>query len=71
MSDESPVKINRGEVDEALELLEDAMNAGQRSLSHKEVRPSTHMLAHKTRDAYRVLIRAHPDYELSEKDNDE
>lgn len=60
------VELPADEVDMALELLEEAMQAGERSLSHEEVRPSTHTLAYKARDAYRVLVREHPDYELTE-----
>lgn len=65
------VEIDSEEVDKALETLEEAMRAGERSLSHDEVRPSTHMLAKRTRDAYKILVDAHVDYEFVEGGNDE
>lgn len=58
------------DVDEALEDLEDAMAAGERTLGHDEVRPSATMLAHRTRDAYRTLVEAHPRYQLQEGGDD-
>lgn len=72
MSEESGdhrVELDADAVDEALERLEAAMAAGERSLSHKEARPSTVTMAHSARDAYRTLVESHPDYELS-GDND-
>lgn len=52
-------------VDSIFDALESAMKAGERSLAHDKVRPSTQMCAEGARDAYRELVTAHPDYELS------
>ena len=67
----SEVVVNRHALLEAIELLEDVMGAGKRALSHDEVRPSSHMMATKGREAYQTLVEAHPDYELSEEDDGE
>ena len=64
------VELDAGEVDDALELLEAAMSAAKTTLSHGEARPSTVMLANKTRDAYNVLVDAHPGYDLVEATDD-
>ena len=52
-------------VDSIFDALESAMKAGERSLAHDKVRPSTAQCAEDARDAYRELVTAHPDYELS------
>lgn len=62
------VEFDADAVDQALEELEDAMKAGEYSLNHGEVRPSTVNMAHRARDAYRTLVEAHPDYELTGED---
>ena len=61
---EDTVPLDRQAVDDALEELEDAMKWGEMSLSHEKVRMSTDRMAHSARDAYRALVRAHPDYDL-------
>lgn len=64
------VELPTSEVDTALEELEQAMQDGEAAMSHDTVRPSTHRLANQTRDAYRTLVEAHPDYELTEGDDE-
>lgn len=68
---ESIVEMDDEAVDDALEELEAAMKAAKMTLNHGEARPSTVTLAHKTRDAYNILVTAHPGYELVEDDDDE
>jgi hypothetical protein len=64
-TDKDRVCLDAESVESVLELLEEVMQAGKRTLSHDEVRPSSHMMATKGRDAYRELVQAHPDYDLS------
>lgn len=52
-------------VEDALAQLEDAQKHGKRALSHEEVRPSTALTAERAKDAYKLLVNAHPDYELT------
>lgn len=67
----SDVELDEEAVDDALEALEDAMEAGQTAASHDEIRPSTIMMAEASQEAYRLLVNAHPDYELEEPDQDD
>lgn len=64
--EQSHVMMPKAELLEAIELLEDVMSAGERALSHDEVRPSSHMMATKGSDAYEKLVKAHPDYDYVE-----
>lgn len=68
-SDET-VELDATAVDVALEQLESAMHHAETSMAHDEVRPSTAMLAKDARNAYRDLVVAHPDYTLTEDDNE-
>jgi|GEM_PF-755865 Arc/MetJ-type ribon-helix-helix transcriptional regulator len=65
-TDAEAVELPIEAVDSIFDALESAMHAGKRSLAHDEVRPSTVQCAHGARDAYRELVAAHPDYELTE-----
>ena len=62
------VELDAEALDEALEDLEKAMKAGESTLNHEKVRPSAVAMAHSARDAYKKLIDAHPDYQLTEGD---
>lgn len=63
---EEYVELPTDAVDEALKELETAMRQSEMTLSHDEVRPSAHMTAMASKDAYRLLVEAHPDYDLVE-----
>lgn len=58
------VALTRDAVEDALEQLEEAMDAAETTLTHDEVRPSAHLSAHRLADAYAALVEAHPEYEL-------
>lgn len=58
------VEMDAREVDEALEDLEKAMEYAETHLQHDEVRPSAHIMAVKSRDAYEKLVETHPFYDL-------
>lgn len=58
------VCLDEEKVELALEYLETVMEYGETHLSHDEVRPSGHIMATKSKEAYTELVEAHPDYEL-------
>jgi len=58
------VEMDAREVDDALESLEQVMQYAETHLQHDEVRPSAHIMAVKSRDAYDTLVKTHPLYEL-------
>jgi hypothetical protein len=60
--------IDSDSLEQVIELLEDSMEHGETYMSHEEVRPSGHIMAANTRSAYETLIKAHPDYELTENE---
>ena len=60
------IELDGDAVEDVLEHLESAMQDAEIALSHDEVRPSTHRCAHAACDAYRTLVEAHPDYQLTE-----
>lgn len=60
------VLIDRESIEEVIEILEDSQKNGETYLSHDSVRPSGHLMAVNAREAYRLLIEAHPDYILDD-----
>lgn len=69
-AEQDEVLLDRKAVEFVLEMLEDVMGAGNGALSHDEVRPSSHEMATKGKEAYQMLVEAHPEYELSTEDDD-
>lgn len=60
------VELPKDVVDDVIKELETGMRNGKKAHSHDELRPSTIMMAKAHKDAYRTLIKAHPDYKLSD-----
>jgi len=60
--------INSEALEEVIELLEDSMKHGETYMTHDEVRPSGHIMATNAKSAYETLVKAHPDYELTENE---
>lgn len=69
MTDDTTVEIDAEALEDVLEELESAMEAGKTTLSHDTVRPSAALCATNAREAYRTLVTAHPDYELQTSDS--
>lgn len=60
--------IDSEAIEEVLELLEDSMKHGETYMSHDEVRFTGHIMANNAQSAYKTLVKAHPDYELTENE---
>lgn len=65
------VPIEETALETALQRLESGMESGETYHSHDEVRPSGVGMARDIKIAYEELVRAHPDYELTEADDAE
>lgn len=62
------IELPKDAVEQIIKELETGMRQGEIAHNHEEIRPSTAMMANAHRDAYRVLIQNHPEYELSKND---
>lgn len=63
------VELPTSAVDDALEELEKGMRWSQNHFEADETRPSAFLMAQAHKEAYELLVEAHPNYDLTEGDD--